>query len=208
MRSCGLESSKSLNCPGNCLSCAHHLHLLLLLLLLVLLSDGAALLARRTSSLQIHCLECCCLSDWMFHVEPFMETQIQMSKPTFTIQQSRPNLHLWTGVIMGVCVCVYRRGLKSVVTYCKHTLTVYKNQCMLHLNWMMPLSYNLCIRCQNKRRLVPRTLMTMFTAQKQWNCTWTHKPIYPVWLETGKNMPPTFQIQNPLTAGRQEKSPN
>lgn len=58
----------------------------------------------------------------------YASTNTQIVKVAFTIQPSRPHLHLWVGVIMGECVfvCVYRRGLKSVVTYCKHTLHCLK----------------------------------------------------------------------------------
>lgn len=111
----------------------------------------------------------------------YADTNTQMSKLVFTIQQSRPHLHLWIGVIMGecVCLCVFIGGgwnLLSRTVDTHTTLSIRTNACC---NWtrMMPLSFILCIQCQNKRRLVPCTLMTMFTAQKQWNCTWTHKPI-------------------------------
>lgn len=138
MRCCGLESSKSLNCPGNCLSCAHHLLLLLLLLLLlVLLSDGAAPLARRTSYLQIHCLGCCCLSDWMFHAEPFMQTQdTQMSKPAFTITPTPTPVNRRDHGWVCVWLCVFIGGGWKLLSRTVNThYTVYKYQCMLQLNW-------------------------------------------------------------------------
>lgn len=139
MRCCGLESSKSLDCPGNCLSCAHFL-LLLLFLLLALLSNGAAPLARSTSYLQIRCLWCCCLSDWVIHAEPFVQrqhthTDFRVSNPTFTFPHSSPCLHLWMWACswVSVFVCVYRRGW-NLLSHTVNTLH-YKNQCTLQLIW-------------------------------------------------------------------------